>query len=208
MNRGKQFDEERSFGDFGKVGKIVTVLMGLGGGVLLNAAPPAHYLVDDPSRARQISHGIASLLVFGLYFFITGWASVKAAASRRRWFKRGTAALVLSVVSLVAYGAVRGELVVDAEGGDYMVGLWRDRGWIEANEGKDWVYWSNKKLFEGTPWGFAYEEIWRGGSRIAAYGLLQGLYVMGLLSLFGGVFCLWTGFRGRADGTPNGGDPG
>ena len=185
------------FGDFGKVGKAVTVLMGLAGGVLLDMAPPAHYLADEPGRAKVMSHGVASLFVFVLYFFISAAPVVKRAASRDAWFRRGMVMFIMGTMVLITYVTVRGEFVVDTRGEEYLVGLWRNREWINANEGKDWVNWSNKRLFERTSWGYPYEEVWLSGSRMAAYALLQVLYVLGICGLYGAVFCLWAGVYGR-----------
>ena len=198
MKGGTVSENVRAFGDFGRVGKAVTILMGLGGGVFVEAAPPAHYLTDNTSGARLMSHGLASAFVFVLYFLISASTIANAAASRGSWFRRAAVVFAVGVVVLVAYGGLRGELVVDAHEGEYLVGLWRDGGWIESNAGKDWLNWSSKRLMEDTPWGYPYEEIWPFWSRMAAYALLQVLYVLGILGLFGAVFTLWAGVFGRA----------
>ena len=173
------------------IAQAVAGLMGMFGGFFLNLSPPPHYLASEPLALRKTNHGIASFCVFLTFLLIRALVKQRK-TSDTRWIAWGVGLSIVGVFMIILYAWVLGELTVGSGDYVYLAGLWRDGSWVEHNSTLIREIGGNRELFSAMPPSH-YERAWPLASRLSAYALVQAMYIMSIVALFGAVFCFWEG---------------
>ena len=192
--------------------QVVVCVMGLGGGFVIELAPPAFPFQSGPLAAK-FGHGILVMVVLVLYLIVVAQVGTRnegirdtASSEVRLRLRRGIGSAIGGSILAVVYAMLYSGLVVTKVGeGKYLAGLWRSPSWMNiVNSVSELEGFGgripNQALFERIIIQIHYPSIWSPGSRIASYLVLEFTYVIAFLLLYGAIFLIWEGCIRKSHG--------
>ena len=189
-----------------RAAEVVCGALALGGGAMLQIAPPANSLAG--SNTVAVNHGILAIIAVLMYVIIVARIAYSSVQIRPdRWHRPAIFLGLGGAILLVAYVVCRPNFVVSVEGSEYLIGMWRDEDWLKTSQLADK---DSQEVVDDISIENAYSDVWSERSRLVSYLALMAWYLVSTLMVLGAMFCasesrVWAGIRKlAAQRRPNG----
>ena len=182
-----------------RAAEVVCGALALGGGALLKIAPPASTLTA--TNAVAINHGILAIVAALIYVIIVARINyTRIQIPSAKWQRAAIRLGIVGVVLLVAYVVCRPHFVVNVEGTEFLVGMWRDGEWAEFNPAL--ANSDSQEVVDEISIENAYSDVWTEPSRMVSRLVFLSWYLVSGLMVLGALFCasesiVWVELRRR-----------
>ena len=174
-----------------RIAEIVAAALALGGGLLLEIAPPATDLASFGAVERN--QGFVTVAATLLYLILLGWAyNTRRRIHNRTWLKLATWFGVGGVAILLAYLAGRSHFTVNVKDAEFLVGMWRDQNWASHNP--KLAVASSQLIVDRISIQNAYDLVWSDRSRMICYLVMMSWYTIATLVVLFSLFCVLEGY--------------
>ena len=174
-----------------RVAEIVAAALALGGGMLLEIAPPASDLESLGAIGRN--RGFVTIAATLLYLILLGWVHYsRPRMHARSWLKMATWFSVGGVAFLLSYLAGRSHFTVNVNDLEFLIGMWRDQNWATHNPQLATA--SSQVIVDTLSMQAAYKDVWLDRSRVTCYLVMMSWYTVATLLILCSLFCVLEGY--------------